>query len=378
MKKMHSSKTAEEYFASGLAYHNQADFQNACHDYSKVIELNPWYAEAYNNLCCLYYDQRQFDKALEYLNKAIEISPFFSDYYYNRGNVYRHKGYESNEKKSTDMYFCKALADYRESLRLKPNQSFILNIMGDMYIRTEEFDLAYHYYDKMIPVLYPGEDTKNLVLFVDKNNLDAGIDFTAKLIGSGFYLRTAGNPEQGAFIKPENRTDRTVLFFNKLHIGKTIRRHLKTYSDRYELRINRDINPVINRCIEKYGNGMLTHALCHYFNALGNTNSPVQPVSFQLLRDQVVVAGDIGVLHGGIYTSYSGYHDEPSAGTAQIILTARYLEKNGLAFMDFGPLAGCNYKLQLGGKVFDFREFRSLYFNVNNNKGAIYENTRNN
>lgn len=41
-------KTYKDYYESGYQKHNSGDFQNAISDFSKSIELNPNYAEAYN------------------------------------------------------------------------------------------------------------------------------------------------------------------------------------------------------------------------------------------------------------------------------------------------------------------------------------------
>jgi Leu/Phe-tRNA-protein transferase len=72
----------------------------------------------------------------------------------------------------------------------------------------------------------------------------------------------------------------------------------------------------------------------------------VKPVSFAVYREGELKAGEIGVVAGRVYTSYSGYREENNAGTVQMILMAQWLEKAGLDFLDFGmPL---EYKTQLG------------------------------
>jgi Leu/Phe-tRNA-protein transferase len=49
---------------------------------------------------------------------------------------------------------------------------------------------------------------------------------------------------------------------------------------------------------------------------------------------------------GRVYTSYSGYRDEDSAGTVQLVLTGRWLRDQGFDFWDLGmPL---DYKDRLG------------------------------
>jgi Leu/Phe-tRNA-protein transferase len=61
----------------------------------------------------------------------------------------------------------------------------------------------------------------------------------------------------------------------------------------------------------------------------------------------------------GIYTSYSGYTDEDSAGTVQMALTGRWLRDQGFAFWDLGmPL---EYKDRLGAVNLDSRQFVELW-----------------
>jgi Leu/Phe-tRNA-protein transferase len=60
-----------------------------------------------------------------------------------------------------------------------------------------------------------------------------------------------------------------------------------------------------------------------------------------------------------VYTSYSGYRDEDSAGTVQMLLTGRYLRDRGFAFWDLGmPL---DYKDRLGAKNLSPEEFVELF-----------------
>jgi tetratricopeptide (TPR) repeat protein len=54
-------------------------------DYNKAIELNPDFADAYNNRGIAKYDLGDYRGAIQDYNKAIELNPDFADAYYNRG-----------------------------------------------------------------------------------------------------------------------------------------------------------------------------------------------------------------------------------------------------------------------------------------------------
>jgi Leu/Phe-tRNA-protein transferase len=85
----------------------------------------------------------------------------------------------------------------------------------------------------------------------------------------------------------------------------------------------------------------------------------VKPVSFAVYREGELKAGEIGVVAGRVYTSYTGYREENNAGTVQMILMAQWLEKAGFDFLDFGmPL---EYKTQLGAHDVLPRRFVKLF-----------------
>merc|ERR1719336_1347049 len=64
-----------------------------------------------------------------------------------------------------------------------------------------------------------------------------------------------------------------------------------------------------------------------------------------------LVAGDIGCIVGGLYTSMTGYHERHTrnAGEVQLVLTASLLHKLGFAWMDLGQ--ALKYKECLGAKL---------------------------
>ena len=49
-------------FNSGIYFHDRREFSKAIQAYQKVIELDPTYVEAYNNLGIIYYEMGDFDR----------------------------------------------------------------------------------------------------------------------------------------------------------------------------------------------------------------------------------------------------------------------------------------------------------------------------
>ena len=73
------------------------------------------------------------------------------------------------------------------------------------------------------------------------------------------------------------------------------------------------------------------------------------------------MAGEVGCVVGRVYTSFTGFFDKKrhsAAGTVQMCLTGRLLERAGFAFWDLGQ--DLEYKLGLGAKAAPRAEFLAL------------------
>jgi len=195
--------------------------------------------------------------------------------------------------------------------------------------------------------------------------VDFSPEFVSKLMEAGFLVMSvnlAGGEYENAeaepdyIVLPKLHLVRSVLFFDKLHIKKSISRLL----NRYELRADTDFDLIIDRCVEKHGDDWLTPPLVDCIKKIRHLPSAnVRPFSFSLYRDGKLVAGEFGVICGKVYTSYSGFYEEDNAGTVQIILTAQYLKENGFSFLDLGmPM---DYKNDLGAEDISPGAFVELF-----------------
>ncbi|MDR3122524.1 MAG: GNAT family N-acetyltransferase [Treponema sp.] len=186
--------------------------------------------------------------------------------------------------------------------------------------------------------------------------MDAGF----LLMSMGFSLDSGGNevfsaPPNHFILLPKLHLTRSVLFWDELHETRTARRESK----RYELRYDAEFDRILERCAEVHGEDWLTLPLREGIRQVRALGFKARPVSFGLYRAGTLVAGEFGVEAGRVYTSYSGYFEESSAGTAQLLLTGRWLRDRGYAFWDLGmPL---DYKDRLGARNISPLEFVALW-----------------
>ena len=185
-------------------------------------------------------------------------------------------------------------------------------------------------------------------------------EFISRLMEAGFLvMSTEINDEQEEpvyILLPKLHLIRSVLLYPELHIKKSIRPFLS----RYELGVDTDFDLVLDKCVQTHGDAWLTPPLVENIRSIRQgKNLRAKPVSFAVYREGELKAGEIGVVTGRVYTSYSGYHEENNAGTVQMILMAQWLEKAGFDFLDFGmPL---DYKTQLGAQNVSPHRFVELF-----------------
>jgi len=228
--------------------------------------------------------------------------------------------------------------------------------------------------DKVVDALLETEYSEEFCLARD---FDA--DFAGRLMEAGFLVmsteikedeentinesreidreETREIPAERFFILlPKLHLVRSALLFPALHVKKSIRHFLS----RYELRIDTDFEKILDKCIQIHGDSWLTPPLAGILRILRERrNMRVKPVSFAVYREGELKAGEIGVVMGRVYTSYSGYYEEDNAGTVQMILMAKWLEKTGFDFLDLGMPLG--YKNDLGAKDIHPRRFVELF-----------------
>ncbi|MDX6611453.1 MAG: polyhydroxybutyrate depolymerase [Blastocatellia bacterium] len=131
------SKEATEQYNRAVARHQAGDVAGAIAAYTRAIELDPKYDDAYNNRAVAYMSQNEYAAALADLTRSLELSP--SDAAYNnRGSIY----FSQNKVEE-------AIADFTASIKLKPSAEGFAN-RGNAYQRNQREALALADYEQAI------------------------------------------------------------------------------------------------------------------------------------------------------------------------------------------------------------------------------------
>ncbi len=96
--------TTNDYFNQGNYDYDIGKCKKAIADYSKSINLNPNFPEAYNNRAYTYMRMQNYKDALPDLNRAIMLRPTYIQALMNRGDLYNYYGPIIDKKIAIDDY----------------------------------------------------------------------------------------------------------------------------------------------------------------------------------------------------------------------------------------------------------------------------------
>ena len=125
-----AAKDAKIFALFSQAYYEK-DLDNKIALYTKILDIDPSYAEAYNNRDIAYGIKGEYNKAIEDYNQAIALKKDFAEAYNNRGNAYGIKG-----------EYDKAIEDFTQAIALKKDFAEAYNNRGSAYDDKGEYDKA--------------------------------------------------------------------------------------------------------------------------------------------------------------------------------------------------------------------------------------------
>jgi len=178
---------------------------------------------------------------------------------------------------------------------------------------------------------------------------------------AGFIAVTEHYKNQELLI-PEIQFNYAILDFKDLHISKKVKKLLK--KENLKLIIDENLEEVFSG-ISSQHNSWLTTKYLQTLKATKNVDKDFKVVSAYIKQNNIVVAGEIGYIIGKTYTSLSGFtiRDKKynNYGKAQLVLLAKYLEKNHFNFWNLGH-PHMPYKLALGAKIYTREEFLKRWY----------------
>ncbi len=131
--------SATDWFEKGYGLQIADKHQEATGAYTKAIELNPNFVEAYNNRGAAYGDLRDYRQAIENYDKAIELNPNCVEAYNNRGFAYDNLGDQRQ-----------AIRDFNKAIELDPKNAGAYSNRGLAYGHRGDYRQAIENYDKAI------------------------------------------------------------------------------------------------------------------------------------------------------------------------------------------------------------------------------------
>ena len=196
---------ADAYNNRGIAYGRTGDFAAAIEDFNKAIDLAPENASCYNNRGLAYAGQNDFAAAIEDFNKAIDLAPKNASCYNSRGLAYAGQ----ND-------FAAAIRDYDKAIDLAPEDASCYNHRGLAYAGQNDFAAAIRDYDKAIDLAPEDAGVYNNrgITYDTKGEYDRAIQDFNKAIELNPEL-TEPYTNLGRIYRAKRSFDESILYFSK-------------------------------------------------------------------------------------------------------------------------------------------------------------------
>ena len=127
-------------FYIGLTSYKEGKYEEAIKHYDQAIDINPQFAEAYNNRGITKDRLGRHEEAIEDYNEVIRINPQFAEAYYNRGTTKDLLGRHEE-----------AIADYDQAIRINPHAQAYYN-RGNAKDKLGKHEEAIADYDEAIRI----------------------------------------------------------------------------------------------------------------------------------------------------------------------------------------------------------------------------------
>lgn len=175
---------------------------------------------------------------------------------------------------------------------------------------------------------------------------------------AGFIAVTMEHGKQ-ILLTPEIQKSYAILDFKDLHVSRKVKKLLREKN--LELEIGKAFDEVYEKINEFHALTWLREPYLETLKQIDALETDEMEVVTAIVREgDVAIAGEFGYIIGGTYTSLAAFSSREKQyanyGTAQLVLLAQYLEKEGFTFLNLGQ-PFMPYKIKLGAKVYDRHAF---------------------
>ena len=136
---------AIEWNQKGMDLYRKQQYSEAVTAFRNALDLNPDFAEAWNNIGQVYGDQGNTEEWLRALNKAIHLDPS-NGYAFNNLGIYHYNRGE----------YQKALECFQKSTKLEPKMAIAWNNLGNAHYHVGDISAALENFQKSVSL-----DSKN-------------------------------------------------------------------------------------------------------------------------------------------------------------------------------------------------------------------------
>lgn len=198
-------------------------------------------------------------------------------------------------------------------------------------------------------------------------------EFYIALAYSGF-ISTTYDTKEGLVLLPEMQFDYALLDFEDLHISKKVKKLLNQNS--YTFSLNERFDELLEKLDSYHKYNWVKGKYITLLKKLMVYKG--KGIDFQLIsvelgckQSKELIAGELGYIIGSTYTSLSGFSSKQKEynnyGGLQLVLLARYLEKEGFAFWNMGH-THMQYKQKLGAKIYCRKDFLKRWIGARDKK----------
>ena len=136
--------SARGYNSMGVIAIRENNMEKAMAFFTKALEVDPNYIQAYNNMALVHYKMGEYDKAIDLYKKVIGKKAHLTSYDFIK--VYSNLGGAYKAKEMVD----EAIECYKKALELNPYLAKVHGNLGGAYILKEMPDEAKRHYEKAL------------------------------------------------------------------------------------------------------------------------------------------------------------------------------------------------------------------------------------